>query len=150
MATLLALDPGLSTGWAEISYGDHLADVVDQGVIPDGVHGFKKWWSNRTWAQVVSEKFIIAPGTVGEGWSLQVEGALIALYDGPITFQSRSDKADLVSGTEVERFAWLRSHGFTGSSHELDAITHGLLWLKRQRHQPTIRQYWLRGGAESH
>lgn len=148
MATILALDPGLSTGWALFSYHDREPELLSQGTIVDGVRGFAQFWRNLPWIpdEVVSEKFIIAPDTVGEGWSLQVEGALLALYDGGVTWQLRSAKADLVTGTETQRFAWLRERGFTGSTHELDAITHALLYLKRKRHVPTIRHYWTEWG----
>lgn len=154
MTKVLALDPGLSTGFAISIVTPHAPVLfLKQGVIENGCEGFIDWWTAFYSARIndvdliVCERFVI-DGTHTGVWSPQIEGALMALAGVPIAWQLRSDKALLFGQTfkgdrgQTERFEWLRERGFTGVSHELDAITHTLFWLKRQGHKPTLRKYW--------
>lgn len=152
---LLTLDPGLSTGysiWETRSYFDSSdLELMETGVIEEGCEGFIDDWRYKGIGtktdRVVCERFVI-DGTHTGVWSAQIEGALMALYDGPVIWQLRSDKATLFNqefggdAGQTERFAWLRERGFEGEGHELDAITHALVWAKRMGHIPTLRKYW--------
>lgn len=161
MPIVLALDPGLSTGWAAFTY-DHEtpATLVGQGVIPDGVEGYMRataepaLFHHWNWVSLVTvyEDFVI-DGTITGSWASETIGAM-KMYQwekgtAPLVKQTRMDKASLfghkaktTQKRETERFNWLRARGFDGVSHELDAITHALVYIKRQDHVPTIRKYW--------
>lgn len=143
---LLGLDPGLRTGFALFEYGPRrAAELVESGDVPNGLDGFLEWWptfrNGYQVDEVVCEKFII-DGTIIGTWSAQIEGALKALYDGPVTWHTRGDKAGLRPG-EPQRRAWFRAAGIRfDSSHALDAATHAIVLLKRRAHMPTLERYW--------
>lgn len=149
MTSLLALDAGVTTGYAFASYGDEAPlDFTEVGVIENGIRGFLLWWEERLNGYpkdqidcIIAEDFKI-DGTIAPGDSLQIEGALMALWPGEIVWQSRSDKAALIRG-EKARNAWIdeRFPGLT-TQHTRDAVTHALVRMKRLHHAPTIDRYW--------
>lgn len=149
---ILSLDPGLASGFivAEL-FDDKPLTLSSQGVIDGGCEGFLDWVKPGCYLEIVDtvicERFVI-DGTHTGVWSPQIEGAVMALSPVPIVWQLRSDKATLFGQKqkgakgETERFNWLRERGFSGEGHELDAITHALVWAKRSGHKPTIDKYW--------
>lgn len=151
---LLCFDPGLATGVAVFEN----EKLIHQEVIESGCEGFIKEFPivYEQYAtenlKIIVERFIPSEHVQGEDGihSNRIEGAIMAYTDNrDIIWQLRSDKVLLfnqknkLAKGETERFQWLRNKGFTGSSHELDAITHGLVYLKKMRHEPAIRKYWL-------
>ena len=113
---------------------------------------------------VVSEKFVVEPSFVGDCEALKIEGVITARFGldanpcaKTIVYQLRSEKAALIGGsdgratcTEAERFRWLKANGLvnpaglSGEAHDLDAITHALLFLKKRYHAPTLKKFWLK------
>lgn len=151
----LALDPGLSTGWAEWADGHPRG----QGVITGGLSGFIDYFhAHPTWARgvdtLIIEDFIVEPDYTGIAWSSEVKGAAVALIPHRrLVVQKRFDKSTLfgqrVNGKKVTgkkgeamRFDWLHKRGFSGSSHELDAHTHMLVYEKRQENPEILARYW--------
>ena len=144
----LTLDPGFHTGWSLWVNGK----LSLQGVIEGGLDGFITWansWGSLYVDVLVIEDFIAEPKFTGRVWASEVKGAAIALIShGRLIIQKRSDKATLFKQKykgdkgETERFGWLREHGFHGVSHELDAITHGLVSYKRDKHPYVLKKYW--------
>lgn len=144
---VLTLDPGYHTGWSRWLGGR----LIGQGVIEGGLDGFIAWCESgaRGCAVLVIEDFIAEPDFTGRVWASEVKGAAIALIPHDrLVIQKRTDKSTLfgqklkgVKG-ETERFNWLRDKGFEGISHELDAITHGLIFYKRERHPVVLRAIW--------
>lgn len=140
---ILGFDPGGSTGWSYFEDENKVAG----GAIHDGLTGFLAWSSLTRWidqaTMIVVENFVVKPEFVGVPEASEVIGSIITQACCPVYRQMPSQKATLVKGTEVERFAWLRAHGFNGStSHELDADTHVLLRLRAMNHRPTLQKYW--------
>lgn len=142
---ILALDPGWHTGWSLW----RSPDLIAQGTTLDGCEGFLEWWpSPPSETVVVMEDYISDGSTAGRVWSSEVIGAVKALHRGPIVMQKRTDKANLFNQRskgdrgQTERFDWLRSRGFGGTTHELDSITHALVYLKNRRDQGVIDRYW--------
>lgn len=150
---ILAFDPGLATGFAV--FADE--QLIYQETIESGAEGFLKEFPQiyQDYADlphvIVIERFIPTEHVRGEDGihSNRIEGILMALTQTKIVWQLRSDKALLfnqkqkLSAGETERFRWLRDRGFKGNSHELDAITHALVYMKRQQHEPALNKYWL-------
>lgn len=138
---VLALDPGKMTGWAYFIDGI----LISCGVIIDGRNGFIEWAKTQMPEHdvLVVESFIVEPSFVGTADASEVIGAAFALSDAPAKReQLRSAKATLVKGDQTKRFNWLRSKGFDGMTHELDAITHALLYYRAVGHKPTFLRYW--------
>lgn len=148
----LVLDPGKVTGAALIEWDvKSPMSVLTTWAIQDGCEGFVAWWSRqpkqkslsgKPWSLLISELFEI-DGTVTGSWSPRIEGALIALWSGPqIVWQRRDDKA-LIGKGEPARNAWLTSRGIhVKTQHERDAICHGLVFVRRLHHMPTLLKYW--------
>lgn len=150
---ILSLDPGLATGFAVFEN----EKLVHQETIENGEKGFLKEFPQiyadyaDTSHRIIVERFLPTEQIRGENGiiSNRIEGMVMALTNNQgIIWNLRSDKALLfnqkkkLSAGETERFQWLRSKGFKGNSHELDAITHALVYLKRISHEPAIRKYW--------
>lgn len=141
---LLAMDPGENTGWAYFED----ADLVAQGTIPNAADGVVEALRPRLlprYDRLVLEAFIVQPDFVGRAHASEVIGVMILdAHDNqaPHSFQLRSQKAVVKRGSETERFRWLREMGYSGSSHELDAITHGLLRLRLEKNLDVIEKHW--------
>ena len=143
------------------NYGGTLpAHVMLQGVIPNGVDGFMvstvmpdEFFRALMAADIVVYEDFEIDGTITGSWASETIGALkmhlFAMTRPAPVRQTRRDKATLfgqkaptTEKRQTERFNWLRDRGFEGVSHELDAITHALVYIKRQGHKPTIDKYW--------
>lgn len=151
MADLLAYDPGLSTGWAWFrSLNDGPYVLYDFGVIGGGCEGFIAV-TYGTWPYpdiIVSESFIPHGTALGEDGThaLQIEGVLKADAHSlrrSLIFQPPSDKAALIPSEKL-RNQWITERfGKVPTQHARDAITHGIVWIKRN-HKPSIEHYWPR------
>lgn len=147
---ILAIDPGWSTGWAYMEFGGGKPEALSQGTIEGGLQAFIEHnpadlveWYDTTF---IIEDFVPDGTIVGREatYSSLIIGAFVMhCAESPApTFpviQPRSDKASLYGDTEAERFDFLRRNGFTGTNHELDAITHALVYAKRAGHEGTRR-----------
>lgn len=141
---ILSCDPGESTGWALWEDGK----LISQGVITNGVEGAILWAMTDMPEHdtLILESFIVEPDFVGRSFASEVIGILLLrsrqMGATVHAFQSRGQKATVVRGSETERFRWLRNHGFTGTSHELDAISHGLLRMRLEGNAEVVNRYW--------
>ena len=146
-----SFDPGWNTGVA-IFQG---TSMIYSGAIEGGVDGFKEWWntSGRMHGvkDIVSEKFVAEVGLGGrsQGFSLQVEGALIMAWDGPLKFQQRDQKARLFRQRhpgdkgQAERKEWLASRGLHfETTHAMDAATHRLVERRDAKDMDFWHRYW--------
>lgn len=150
MTYLWSFDPGLVSGAAIGHYDDDKPyKVLQTWSIPDGLDGFIEWIRTAVITQtdeVVVERFVI-DGTITGVWAPQIEGAIAYLASRTgfnITWQLRTDKTMLTAGDQAKRNAWLKAkvpHGMT-TQHERDAVTHALVYLKRKRHLPTLKEFW--------
>lgn len=137
-------DPGETTGLALFA-GSDLAWTQE---VPNGVVGMIEFIESGAMPEydvLILESFIVEPDFVGRAFASEVIGALMshaASIGAEVYFQSRAQKSLVKRGTEAERFAWLRSHGYEGSSHVLDAITHCLLRLRREKNVQIVRKHW--------
>lgn len=149
----LGIDPGETTGWAV--FKDEELDAT--GIITGGVEAFIEWANSaiyfRSVAEIIIEDFDI-DGTITGTWSSEIIGAVRALRrpaHQKLFVQKRAAKTELIGvrgltgdQAEAKRFAWLKAHGFedAGGGHNLDAVTHVLVRLKRGRDRAAYRRYW--------
>lgn len=145
----LGIDPGETTG---IAYAIE-EEIIWSKEVPNGLEGFIHWWKHDRWDdpdEVIIENFVVEPDFVGVPVASEIIGALHVLYRGKIVRQQRSDKSSLYNqkkkgeAGEAERFEWLEQRGFSriGKGHNLDAVTHVLIRLKRLRHMGAWKRYW--------
>lgn len=141
---VMGADPGETTGLAAFA-GGKLAWSAEVPNAIDGMADFIATDQLPRFDVLILEHFIVEPDFVGRAFASEVNGALYLhakSIGAEVYFQSRSQKALVKRGTEAERFAWLRSHGYEGSSHVLDAITHCLLRLRREKNLEVVRKHW--------
>lgn len=140
---ILGLDPGETTGWSLFLEEKRIAG----GTITGGLLGFIEWAKTEMPDHdvLVVEAFVVEPGFVGTPVAAEILGVAFALSPAEKKYkQLRSQKATVIAGSEAQRNAWLRTHGFDFIIHEMDATVHVLLYLKRIRHKAAYLRYWAR------
>ena len=163
MTYLLSIDPGRSTGIA-LGFYDSITPyrLVGRWNVLGGVEGFIHWWGTTEilFDEIVAESFVLDPDNKfsADLTPVQIEGVLINLLwssDLSIIWQPRTDKAGLkpyprncMTSTQRQRFRFdfLDQFGLfaAGAANDdsNDAITHGLVHLKRVKHMPTMLAFW--------
>lgn len=148
MTLLLALDPGGTTGWSLWRY-DALTPAMplEHGQITGGVEGFVAWWRDSDIEaeadEIVAESFILDGRTLYPDLTPKlIEGALVALWGGPLHYQRNTFKAHAPDATLKRLGFWWK-----GEQHARDSARHALAFLKVRKHLPTVRAYWGRPEA---
>jgi len=140
MTKILGLDPGVTTGWALVQYDEDSAPVLlECGQIPDGHDGFIRHWKFLpNFDFVVCESFTLREGVRGVNIEpAYVIGALEVLEPSEIIYQTPAMKT-LCDNDALKRMgAYVR-----GQQHARDAIRHAMVYLKINRHLPTLRLGW--------
>lgn len=145
MNTLLALDPGGTTGWSCWEY-DALTPLrpIAHGQIVGGVRGFVAWWGLQRdglglpWDEVVSESFVLDGRTPNPNIQpLRIEGALEVLWPGPMVYQRNTFKSHLRDERIKDLGLWWK-----GQPHAIDSMRHAFALMKVRKHAPTIRMAW--------
>lgn len=155
MTKILGLDPGETTGWA--MFLDE--EMVGTGAIVGGVEGFRRWVEGPEGREALYDADVLVvedfdiDGTKTGTWSSEIIGAVkfSRLSWQKLFMQKRGKKAGLVGvdgltgeQAEVKRFAWLKAKGFenVGGGHNLDAITHIIVWGKTHMRTEFYRRYF--------
>lgn len=139
--TLLALDPGGTSGWSFWRFSDTepLAHV-DHGMISGGNRGFIRWWDETNGGDpdiVVAEIFVDDHRTVSPDTTpLRIEGALDVLFPAWVG-QRNVMKAHAPDSLLKEHDLW-----WPGAGHDRDSARHAIAYMKTIRHLPTLRAYW--------
>lgn len=159
MTRLLSLDPGDNSGIA-LGFYDAVTPyrLLERWQVHGGLDGFVAWWEQECpeFDEVVSELFVLGDNEFRADLTpVHIEGALRVLHRRPIMWQPNTDKSGLTgypasATTKAQRqrirFDFLDRYGMfragTENDDSNDAITHGLVNLKRRRHLPTLRAYW--------
>ena len=140
MTKILGLDPGVTTGWAIIEYHEDSPPVLlDCGQVTEGHYGFIQYWNFfPDFDKVVCESFTLREGIRGVNIEpAYVIGALEALKPAEIHYQSPALKS-LCDNDALKRMgAYVK-----GKQHARDAIRHAMVYLKVNRHLPTLRLGW--------
>lgn len=136
---LLSLDPGGTTGYAIIDYFDNQVELLESGQISDGLTGFIAEWRYLKYDVVVCESFTLRPSVKFPDLSpVYIIGALEVLSSQyPIVYQPPSSKP-LCTDTVLKRLGMYQ----VGKPHANDAIRHGIIYLRKQNHMPTLLAGW--------
>lgn len=139
---LLSLDPGETTGWAVWDYSDRQPLThVAHGMIAGGLLGFIEWWPGMIEechpSEVVAESFILDGRTAFPNVTpLRIEGALAALWRGPVALQRNVYKAHAPDELLKRVGLW-----WPGKGHDRDAARHAIAYTVTRKHIPTLM--WL-------
>ncbi|MBG6106624.1 hypothetical protein [Frigoribacterium sp. CG_9.8] len=134
---LLALDPGETTGWSIWRYGDETPLThVEHGMQAGGLRGFIQLMHERDgqFDEVVAESFILDGRTAFPNITpLRIEGALAALWHGPVTLQRNVFKRHAPDALLKELGLWWK-----GPGHDRDSARHAIAYLLGKKHMPTL------------
>lgn len=140
---ILSLDPGGTTGYALIDYNDSKFTVHQSGQITGGLHGFLDFNSDYLSTQhidtIVCESFTLREGVYGADLTpVYIIGALEALYpELDIVYQEPKIKPLC----DDDRLKKMQKHE-PGKPHRNDAVRHGLIYLRNNKHKPTLEAGW--------
>lgn len=152
MTTLLALDPGgqptalksrSATGYSLWHY-DAISPLtpIRHGQVKGNEDVFIDWWRDEPahWDidEVVCEKFVIDGRTSRPDITPKaIEGALKALWDGPIAFQANTFKTHMTDANIKRLGLW-----WTAEPHATDSLRHAWAAMKVRLHGPTMQVAW--------
>ena len=143
MKTILALDPGRTTGASLWRYSDtEPLECTWHGQIMYGVKGFILYMLDHIEPDiVVAEQFVLDGRTPNPDVTpLKIEGAMMAHYDPDFTdivFQRNNFKKHV--SNEL-----LKAHDlyWKGEPHAMDSARHALAFMKVNKHMPTLKKYF--------
>ena len=141
VTSLLALDPGGTTGWSLWRFTEAMPiEHVAHGQVSGGVDGFVQWWHRQDEQdidEVVSESFVLDGRTASPDITpLRIEGALAVLWPGVI-YQRNVYKGHVPDAKIKELGLW-----WAGEPHAVDSMRHALALMKVRRHLPTLMWAW--------
>lgn len=148
MPNLLAIDPSGDpkghTGIVRFEYGDDTpARATQTWAIPGGVKALHEWWEADSPVRgiVVCEEFVNRNIPGADLSPLRVQGAIewLSIDQGfTLALQPAAGKNTAVTDEVLTRFGL---YDFPGDHHHdrREAARHGLMFLKKHKHMPTIR-----------
>lgn len=143
MRTILALDPGKTTGWSYWEYDDETpAQCIVWGQTINGVQGYIEEHFDKTPDLIVSEQFVLDGRTPNPDITpLQIEGVILAqanVHNLQVVFQRNNFKKHVDNELlKKHRLYW------AGNQHAMDSSRHALAYLKTTMHMPTLKHYFM-------
>jgi hypothetical protein len=146
MKTLLALDPGKTTGASVWNYDTETPlQLVTHFQIDGGVDGFLDWFYPQGKAQpfdvVISENFKLDGRTPNPNLTpLLIEGVLMSYAQTQqklVRFQRNNFKKH-ISDKLLKELGFY----FKGQPHATDSARHALAYMKTSKHMPTLKAYF--------
>lgn len=141
---LLCLDPGGTTGVALLEYDEETEPaIIWHKQIEGGLHGFLNfhWDQLEDWlySEIVCESFTLREGVYGVDLSpTYIIGALEALHPvDDIIYQEPSMKP-LCDDERLKKMGLYTP----GRGHAMDAVRHGVIYLRNKKHKPTLLKGW--------
>lgn len=141
---ILCLDPGGTTGYALMFVTeDEQAEVTRQGQIRDGLKGFLDFhWDvleDIKIDKIVCESFSLREGIYGADLSpVSIIGALEALYPTTEIVYQEPKLKPLCDNERLKRLGLY----VPGKDHMMDAVRHGIIYLRNNKHKPTLEAGW--------
>ena len=145
MTTLLAIDPAAErevsdTGWVLLEFDDDTpATKVDGGVVHGGFAGFVQWTKHMPASDItVCEKYVVF-NRAGDPSPLLIEGVVRYLRP-DVVLQPSSGKNTAVPDKVLKRLGLWSTAGH--HRDEREAARHGVWYLFKNRHKPTLKTGW--------
>jgi hypothetical protein len=141
---ILSLDPGGTTGYALMFVTEtDQAEIMKSGQIKGGLKGFLDFhWDvleDIKIDKIVSESFTLREGIYGADLTpVSIIGALEALYP---TTEIVYQEPKLKPLCDDDRLKRLGLH-IPGKPHMMDAVRHGIIYLRNNKHKPTLEAGW--------
>ena len=148
MATMLSLDPGGTTGYAifdvDLVNLDQPAELIQRGQIAGSLQGFLDFYHDVLDAinidLIVCESFTLREGVYGADLSpVYIIGAVQALYGE--TAQLEYQEPKLKPLCDDARLKKMGLH-VPGKPHANDAVRHAVIYLRNNKHMPTLTAGW--------
>ncbi len=145
MTTILALDPGKTTGASWWYYDDtkHLA-LLRYEQIKGGLEGIISEFMHikpSIYDVIVSDSFKLDGRTPSPDVTpLQIEGVLSyasKIHGIPVVYQANNMKAHATDDFLKKHDLW-----FKGAPHATDSARHAIAYMKRIKHRPTLEHYF--------
>jgi hypothetical protein len=138
---ILSLDPGGTTGITVLEFDTKEVRILEATQVKGDLSGFLAWQEkfDTPIDIIVCESFTLRPGIHGANLSpTYIMGALEALYkDFDIIYQEPKLKP-LCDDQRLKKMGLYRS----GQPHANDATRHGIIYLRNNRHMPTLLKGW--------
>lgn len=150
MTTFLALDPGVTTGYAIFDHDEYDFELIESGQIQYSLEGFIDKWISAAFGSVdyvVCESFSLREGLYGVNLApTYVIGALEALvvtdrWHGKPPIDIIYQEPKLKPLCDDDRLKKLGLHK-KGMPHRNDAVRHGIIHLRNNKHKPTLAAGW--------
>lgn len=141
MPTLLSLDPGGTTGASVLYYDDSVVELVEVTQIKDALGGFLAWQEqfDTPIDLIVCESFTLRPGVHGANLSpTYIIGALEALYKSTEIIYQEPKLKPLCDDSRLKAMGFHRP----GMQHANDSTRHGIIYLRNNKHRPTLLKGW--------
>lgn len=122
---------------------DSEPSLVHYDQIPGGLEGFMDWYQSVktvwNWDNVVCESFTLRTSVKFPDLSpVYIIGALNAFeWPNPVVMQAPTQKP-LCDDDRLKKFGLHKP----GKGHANDAIRHGIIYLRQNRHMPTLKKGW--------
>ncbi len=150
MAVFVAVDPGVKrTGVATFLYDDTTVELGPHEEVYGGLSGMLEWLDLKVPTFVshfVVEDYQVHR-TAGDPNGLRIIGAIeMWAYlhaRKPVILQPAAGRKQAVSNDALKRLGWY----FPGEPQRnlLEAVRHGVWWLKNQKHPAILNGGWPRG-----
>ena len=143
MSAILSLDPGGTTGVALFEVTEEDAELIWVKQIEGGLQGFLNFhWEvleDMKIDRIIAESFTLREGIYGADLSpVYIIGALEALYP---TTEIVYQEPKLKPLVDNERLKKMGLH-LPSKPHGMDAVRHGIIYLRNNKHKPTLEAGW--------
>jgi hypothetical protein len=141
---LLCLDPGGTTGVALLEYDEETPpSIIWQKQIEGGLHGFLNfhWDQLQDWlySEIICESFTLREGVYGVDLSpTYIIGALEALHESDDIIYQEPSMKPLCDDERLKKMGLY----VPGRGHAMDAVRHGVIYLRNKKHKPTLEAGW--------
>ena len=141
---ILSLDPGGTTGYTLFVVSeDEQLEIMMQGQIKDGLKGFLDFhWDvleDFKIDKIICESFTLREGIYGADLTpVSIIGALEALYPTTELIYQEPKLKPLCDDTRLKKMGF----HIPGKPHMMDAVRHGIIYLRNNRHKPTLEAGW--------
>lgn len=143
MSAILSLDPGGTTGVALFEVTEDDAELIWVKQIEGGLQGFLNFhWDvleGMNIDMIVCESFTLREGIYGADLSpVSIIGALEALYPTTELVYQEPKLKPLVDNERLKKMGLY----LTAKPHGMDAVRHGIIYLRNNKHLPTLEKGW--------